>query len=188
MTGPFGYDLKEHSGRHPDSFCCSQTNGGWAADPGMKSSISMPALSPVTVKEQDLTQQCCSPVQLMQKCRLLVLASGPPKPMTSQGDSRTHRPATKTTAPIFPESTWLTSHLYLLYVIFRIKRGTLLPLSFCSLSSFCCHLPPPNKPLTLRAVWPSVLCSDVSQDCNTSVGSSRDLMLVAQGRPATCVE
>jgi hypothetical protein len=88
----------------------------------------------------------------------------------SIGDSGTYTPVAKTTGTIFPESTWLTSHLYLRYIIFHINKGNTCPSLFFSPFSFCLHSHPPF-PINLlheELFGPTVLCSDTSCYFNTA--------------------
>ena len=78
----------------------------------------------------------------------------------------TYIPVAKTTATIFPESIWLTSHLYLHYVIFHINKGNSPPSLSFSPFSFCHHLPLSlSVPINLSHMelfGHSVLCSEES--------------------------
>ena len=65
------------------------------------------------------------------------------------GDRATYRTVAKMKATMFPEYTWLTSHLYLYYIIFHINKGNTPPsLSFPPL--LC--LPPPCLSLSIKSL------------------------------------
>jgi hypothetical protein len=81
--------------------------------------------------------------------------------MTYIDDSMTYKAVTKTIATIFPESTWLTSHLYLYHI-----RGMPLSLFPISLSA----TPPLSINLSnVELLEPHMLCSHESCYCNTSI-------------------
>jgi hypothetical protein len=87
------------------------------------------------------------------------------------GGSR--RPVAKATATIFPESTWLTSHLYQCYiithVITHIKRDTPPPPAESLFHSCPLPLSLPINLLPVELLWPRVLCLDGSHYSNTSI-------------------